>query len=231
MLVIAFIVSSALAGARAKKENINPDMIFNLLFTGFIFGIVGARLFYVIDNISYYSKNPHEIIMFQHGGLSWFGGLILGVISALVYLKSKKVSILRTLDLIIPFVALAEAIGRIGCLLNGCCYGKVSEKFGIYFDVHQQVLIPTQAYSSLSLIIIFIGLRFLQEKPHRLGEIFCAYLLLYSIKRFIIEYWRADNPIVFSCLTLFQILSMAMFITAIVMLVIIKKSASISNKS
>lgn len=227
MLVIAFIVSSSLAGIKARKENLNPNDIFNLVFIVFIFGILGARIFYISYNLAYYLKNPRQIIMFQYGGLSWFGGLIAGFISGVVYLKNKKLPIYKVLDLIAPFLALGQAIGRIGCLLNGCCYGRESE-FGIYFPVHDKVLIPTQIYSSLILVLIFITLRFLQERPHKEGKVFFIYLLLYSVKRFFIEFFRADNPIVFAGLTLFQIISIITFFIALLFLIRRKNRVTIS---
>jgi phosphatidylglycerol:prolipoprotein diacylglycerol transferase len=223
MLVTAFLVGSALSCRQAKRENINPDLIFNLLFLVFVSGIAGARILYIFQYLGYYAKNPLEIIMLQHGGLSWFGGLILGVFSAVAYLKLNKLPVYKILDLIAPFIALAQAIGRIGCLLNGCCFGRVSEH-GIYFPVHKLILIPTQLYSSLALIFIFIFLRFLQERPHRRGAIFFTYLLLYSTKRFFMEFWRADNEIILFGLTLFQIFSVVMFCFSVFSLVFIIKS-------
>jgi phosphatidylglycerol:prolipoprotein diacylglycerol transferase len=160
--------------------------------------------------------------MLQHGGLSWFGGLTFSIVCGIVYLKKKRISVYKIFDLIAPFLALTQGLGRIGCLLNGCCFGKVS-KFGIYFPVHNAVLIPTQIYSSLALIFIFIILRFIQDKPHQEGTIFFAYLLLYSLKRFFIEFWRADNPSVLFGLTLFQALSIIIFCLSLVKLVLIKR--------
>lgn len=210
MLAIAFLVGVTLTVLQAKREDTNPDVIFNLCFLAFISGIIGARLFYIIENVAYYFKNPIEIIMLQQGGLSWFGGLLSGLFFGSVYLKKKKLTIYRILDLISPFIALSQAIGRVGCLLNGCCFGHIS-KIGIYFKVHKLVLFPTQIYSSLALIFIFIILRFLQDRPHKEGGIFFAYLTLYSIKRFFIEFLRADNAIILFGLTLFQIMSIAIF--------------------
>ncbi len=223
MLVAAFLVGSALAAVQAKREHINPDIIFNLCFISFISGIIGARIFYIFENLGYYIKNPVEIIMLQHGGLSWYGGLISGVFTGISYLKFKKIPIFKVLDLMAPFIALAQAIGRIGCLLNGCCFGKISE-YGIYFPVHKLVLIPTQLYSTLILILIFIFLRFLQERPHKIGVIFFTYLLLYSTKRFFMEFWRGDNEIIFQGLTLFQIISIVVFCISVFSLFLIKKS-------
>lgn len=201
MLAIAFLAASVLAGKQAKREGFSSELVFNFSFAVFIAGIIGARIFYVVENIAYYFRHPLEIIMLQEGGLSWFGGLILAVAYALTYLKTRKISAYKMFDLISPFLALAQSLGRIGCLLNGCCYGKT--------------VIPTQVYSSLSLLLIFIALRIVQQRPHKTGQVFFTYLLLYSIKRFLVEFWRTDNPVVFAHMTLFQIISIIIFVLAV----------------
>jgi len=211
LLAIAVIVSSILASKRSRVENINPEIIFNLCFLSFIFGIIGARIFYVIENFHYYSKNPLEIIMLQHGGLSWYGGLAAGIIFAVLYIKNRNLALYKILDLISPFLALGQAIGRIGCLFNGCCFGSVYIS-GLYFGAHNPIIIPIQIISSGILILIFVILRLFQNKPHPQGQIFFLYLLLYSLKRFYVEFWRADNPIIFAGLTLFQLISLAIFV-------------------
>ncbi|MCX5695536.1 MAG: prolipoprotein diacylglyceryl transferase [Candidatus Omnitrophica bacterium] len=213
-LVIAFMVSTFLAARLAKKNGIDPDIIFNLSFLIFISGIAGARIFYVINNLSYYSQKPLEIIMLQKGGLAWFGGLITGVFCGIFYLRLKKLPVLKIADLFAPFAALGQAIGRLGCFLNGCCFGKESA-YGIYSPVQEAVLIPTQLYSSLLLVIIFIILRVLQGRPHKEGQIFFIYLLLYCAKRFFMEFFRGDSPAFLFQLTLFQVISIVIFIIAL----------------
>jgi phosphatidylglycerol---prolipoprotein diacylglyceryl transferase len=214
MLVLAFTVSTFLASRHAVKIGRNPEHISNLCFIALVAGIVGARIFYVVSNFSLFLHNPVEIVMLSRGGLSWFGGLLLGTGSAFVYLKRKKMPVFETLDLIAPFVALAHSIGRIGCLLNGCCFGRHSA-FGLYFPSHEAVLIPTQLYSSLCLLGIYIILRFLQERPHQIGVIFYLYLALYSAKRFGIEFMRADSDLIFMGLTMFQLISVVIFCISI----------------
>lgn len=223
MLVIGFVLASWLACQQAKKLGLNPDTIFNMAFIAFVSGVAGARIFYVLDNLGYYLACPIEIIMLQRGGLAWFGGLMLGTLSAIIYIKVKKLSVYRALDLIVPFVALAQAVGRIGCLLNGCCFGRHAD-FGLYFPVHQAILIPTQLYSTLLLLVIYIVLRLLQDRPHRDGQVFYAYLLLYALKRFFIEFLRADSSAVLLGLTVFQLLSIAVFFVSVVSLIIINKA-------
>lgn len=210
MLVLAFLIAVTLACKEARRQGIDPDFIFNLNFIVFISGIIGARLFYVFENLGYYLKNPLEIIMLSHGGMSWFGGFFLGLASGIVYLKRRKQGVYRTLDLVVPFLALAQSLGRIGCFFNGCCFGKVSS-YGIYFSVHEKILIPTQLYSSFLLILIFVILRFIQSRRHKIGFVFYSYIFLYSVKRFVIEFFRADNkPVIFN-LTLFQLISIFLF--------------------
>lgn len=223
MLVIAFFVCSYLASLQAKREGVDSDVMINLFFVVFISGIIGARIFYVLNHFSDYLGNPLEIFVLSRGGLAWFGGIIFGSLSAVIFIKIKKLSILRVSDLIIPFIALGQAIGRIGCLLNGCCYGRESA-YGIYFKVFDQYLIPTQLYSSLFLLLIFFILRFIQKRKHTTGVILAVYFFLYSLKRFFIEYLRNDTPRDYYGLTIFQLLSLAMFIISILIFVKIFRS-------
>lgn len=215
MLALAFAVSTTLIYRRALAQGNNPEVFFNLAFIVFIAGIIGARILYVAENLSYYKSNLVEVFFLQHGGLSWFGGLASGSLCGIFYLKRRSLSVYETLDLVAPYVALGQALGRIGCLLNGCCYGRETGH-GLYFSVHDAMLVPIQLYSSLALLAIFVALRLLQERSHRRGDIFFAYLLLYSLKRFIVEFWRQDNPAVIAGLTLFQLLSAALFIAALI---------------
>jgi len=216
-LVVAFFVVTTLASIEAKRRGTNPDIIYNLIFIAFITGVIGARILYVFQNLNYYIKSPLEIVMLQRGGLSWFGGLFLGITSSIIYLKIKKLEIYKVADIVVPYLALGQAIGRFGCFFNGCCYGRESV-YGIYFPVHDKILIPTQLYSALISLIIFIILRWILDNPHRQGQILFTYLLLYSIKRFFIEFFRADNPQILFSLTLFQIMSIAVFMLAAIKL-------------
>ncbi|HTY44889.1 MAG TPA: prolipoprotein diacylglyceryl transferase [Patescibacteria group bacterium] len=224
MLAVAFLIASSLAAMQARRQGVSGDIILNLAFVVFVAGVIGARIFYVTEHFEYYLRNCLEVIMLQYGGLSWFGGLFLGSAAGIFYLRRLQASVYKTVDLLVPFVALGQAIGRIGCFLNGCCFGKVSE-FGLYNDTYQAPLIPTQIYSSCALLVIFVILRFLQDKPHRDGEIFLAYLLLYSTKRFLIEFWRGDSEILFAGLTLFQILSLAVLCVAFVKYLSLKRTS------
>ncbi|MEI6831616.1 MAG: prolipoprotein diacylglyceryl transferase [Candidatus Omnitrophota bacterium] len=218
MLVLAFFTATSLCSAQARREKMDPDLIFNLLFIIFISGIIGCRVFYVLLNFSYYLRNPLEIIMLQHGGMAWFGGLIFGSISGFLFIKRNKLDFLKIADLVVPFVALGQSIGRIGCLLNGCCFGRESQ-WGVYSEVFGKVLIPTQLYSSLLLLLIFCLLRLMQNNKHLPGLILYSYLFFYSLKRLFIEFLRNDSPRIIFGLTLFQLLSTAVFIFSLLRII------------
>ena len=222
-LVLAFGLATFLLSRQGRYLGLNPEFFFNLSFIILLSGIIGARILYVILNINYYYNHPVEIIMFTHGGLAWFGGLILGIFSCIVYLRYRGLEIYKIFDLAAPYVALAQAIGRIGCFLNGCCFGKENLRFGLYFPVHSAILIPTQLYSSLALLGIYIILRIKQVRIHKKGEIFYLYLFLYSLWRFFIEFFRGDSKIFIFHLSLFQIFSIALFTLSVIMLIRIKK--------
>ena len=223
-LFIAVLVSLNLLVREAKRSGYNADIIFDLGIVILFSGILGARILYVLLNLGFYIENPKEIFMLNHGGLAILGGVIASNIAAFIFIKSKKLHFLNTVDLIIPYVALGESIGRIGCFFNGCCYGLPS-KFGIYFPVHDAVLIPTQLITSFSLLILFIALRNMQIKRQIAGKVFVNYILCYSAIRFFIEFIRADSQRLFLNLTIFQYFCIILFISAIGLFIFIKRKS------
>ncbi len=216
MVAVAFLVSTFLLSRYAISLKLNKDFFWNLSFWVLLGGIAGGRLLYIALNLRFFLDNPAEIVMLWHGGLVWYGGFLGGLGLGISYIKSKRESLLKTLDIIVPFVALGHSIGRIGCFLNGCCYGK-PVGWGIYFPVHNDYLIPTQIFSSLGLLVVFIILRVVQERPHRDGAMVVMYLLLSSVERFFEEVFRNDSPRNFYGLTIFQVISVMLFLSALIL--------------
>ena len=210
------------------EESKRPLPTSNQLLDFFIYvlvsGIIGARLFYVLLNINKYTRNPLEILMINHGGLVLYGGVIFGVIVGVWFLNKRKLAVFRTLDIIIPYVALGQSIGRIGCLLNGCCYGRPTNlPIGIYFYGSQERIHPTQIYSSLVMLVIFLIIRFLQGRRLINGQIFLLYFILYSFSRFFIEFLRGDNPSIFIGLTFSQLFSICVFFTSLIFFILLRR--------
>jgi len=204
MLAVAVIAASFLTAREAQKYGIARDTVYDLAFWAVLWGILGARVFYIFLNADYFLEFPFEIFMLQKGGLAWQGSLIAGVLAGVFFIRRKKLPLLILLDIAAPFIALGHAIGRIGCFFNGCCYGKPSA-WGIYFPVWQEYLLPTQLYMVAGELAVFLVLRFFQKRSDRpLGQVFVLYLMLSSLERFVVEFFRADHVVLWGGLSIFQ---------------------------
>lgn len=210
-----FLLSTILLLRETKKRALfNEDLIYNLCIILLASGIVFARALYVILNWEYFSRDLREIFMIHHGGLVWFGGLVGATITGIIYLKVHRIKVVSVLDLFMPYVALGQAVGRIGCFFNGCCYGK-QWPIGLYFPSHGCVLFPSQLVSSLTLLLIFFILMYKRQvlKP---GSTFVFYLILASIQRFLMEFLRGDPRPFYGPFSVFQWISIGLFLVGVI---------------
>jgi len=211
MLAVAVIVCSFLAGRDAERMGIGKDFIYDFGFWVVISGLIGARIYFILLSPRYFIENPIEILMINKGGLAWQGGLILGSIAGLFYVNKKNVNLPKFLDLFAPYIALGQAIGRVGCFLNGCCYGR-EDVHGIFFPAHDAYLIPVQLYSAFILFIIYLVLVIYRNRTIYSGTTIGVYLMLASAERFIVQFYRADyEPIAFN-IGIFQMFCIFFFI-------------------
>jgi len=218
MVAIGFALSSALIWRRAGIFNLNKEKCVDLAILVLVSGILGARLLYVFLNIPYYRANPLEVIMLSKGGLVWYGGFLSALIAMAAYIRLNRLDFWSVADLFAPYAALAQAFGRIGCFLNGCCYGiKTPAGFplAVTFPCDAEPRLPAQLISAGLLFLIFWILAARQRNRRFGGEIFFAYCLLYSLKRFGMEFLRGDNPKVLFGLTVSQLISAAIFVAAL----------------
>ncbi len=226
-MALAFLLMVWLSSAAAKEPSLRavvpmgPGELADWASWAILGGIAGGRLLYVVMNWDGYRTNPLELIAVWHGGLIWYGGFAGGVVTTAVYLRRHGYGFLAGVDQVIPFVALGHAIGRIGCFFNGCCYGKPTTAWcGVQFPGHPQPVVPTQLFESASLVALFVALRLLQtpERLRRPGQLFGMYLISYGIIRWIIEYWRDLQPIVWHGLTIAQVISAGLVIVGAVLI-------------
>lgn len=219
-----------------------------LLFYSAGCAIIGARLVYLAIH---YSEYDWGIFQIWQGGLVFYGGLILSVISGIVYLKIKGIPVLKVADLIMPGVMLGEVFGRMGCFLNGCCYGAPAhlpwavcfpQGSPAYAQQIQSGLIkgpaasslpvhPTQLYSSIIALCLFIILSFLWSRRKRDGVVLGAIGILYPLSRFLIEFIRGDNPAVFMGMTASQTISAAVIIISAIFLIFLTTKNTKSTKN
>ena len=197
MIGIGVVVALLVGDFRAKKRNLDGDLIYGMTFATVILGFLCARILFIITEWEGFLQNPMSYI--TGNGFVVYGGILGGVISMFAYCKIKKVKFLDYYDLMVPSVALAQGFGRIGCFLAGCCYGKeTNSTFGIVFHnssfaPNNVKLIPTQLMMSAGDFIIAGILLWYSKKNRKQGKTGTLYLILYSIGRFTIEFFRNDD--------------------------------------
>jgi phosphatidylglycerol:prolipoprotein diacylglycerol transferase len=185
-----------------SPRRIDPDTIFDIGILGLMVGILGARVVFVILDWGDFAKRPLDALKVWSGGLSLHGGMLFGILFLIFYCRWKKLSLLAVGDLCATSWAIAYAIGRIGCLLNGCCYGAVCDlpwarPFRFPDERHPGFLTPpshpTQLYGTLFNLVFFFLLTRWEKRPRRDGEIFFGYIALYGAYRFIVENFRVGG--------------------------------------
>ena len=195
---VGFLVAFALFLFELKKRGISVDTGIDLAFWVLLAAIVGSRLVYVVINLGYFINYPLKIFMLWEGGLVWYGAFLGALGAALIYFRAKRLNGWIWTDTAIPFVALGQAIGRIGCLMAGCCYGRPTDLFwGITFTRSEiapagMALHPTQIYDMLLDLGIFLILFFRRDRVTFRGEQILSYIFLYGATRTIVEAFRGD---------------------------------------
>jgi phosphatidylglycerol:prolipoprotein diacylglycerol transferase len=193
MMMLAFAAGIAWAVREARRRGLDPGLILDLAVWIMVSGIVFARaIFIALDPALTWRDLPY----IWRGGLSFHGGLIGGVLAALVFVRLKRIRFWTLADTCAPSIALAYGIARIGCLLNGCCYGRPATlPWGIVcVDPDTGVATPpshpTQVYSALASWALFAALVVFARRSKLSGSVFLLYLMAYGVIRFLIEYLR-----------------------------------------
>ena len=205
-LAIAFITGIWITSRNARKEGVDADSIWNMGLLVLCATLVGCKLLMLITDFSYYAANPREIFSLstlRSMGV-FYGGLLLALAAAAWYLRKRRLPAWKVADCAAPGIALGQAIGRLGCLMAGCCYGSHTDvPWAIQFTNNyaaknmgtplQIPLHPTQIYESVGTLLLFIFLTWRLSRRHVTGQIILEYLGLYATLRFVIEFFRGDS--------------------------------------
>jgi phosphatidylglycerol---prolipoprotein diacylglyceryl transferase len=199
----------------AKKIFVSSESVVDLAIATVVSGFLGARFFYIVQFWDYFQKAPLDMFKLWEGGIIFYGGLIGGTLGFFIFIQLKRLPFLGLLDLFVIATALAQGFGRIGCFLNGCCFGSPSQApWAVSFPFLDHAVHPTQLYeSSFCFLLAFFLFLVLRQKP-RTGIVSVAYFVLYPLGRFALEFFRGDNVKVFLNLTLQQWIS-AVFISVV----------------
>jgi len=221
MVATGIFIGSFLFTKLAEREGYSDKITSRMIFWTIFWAIIGARSLHILVHIPYYYRHPFEIMKLRNGGLAVEGGIIGGLFFIIIFCKINRLKIIKILDLLSVFVPLGQAIGRIGCFLNGCCYGKkTSFIFGIKFPHLPYKVHPTELYYAFSYLILFSFLSLLYRKKVKEGIIFSIYLISFAFIRYLIDFLRGDLKSTFLSLYPTQIIAIPIFFLGGVLFII-----------
>jgi len=185
-----------------KKGNVSYDTVLTAALVGIPSGVIFAKLLHVIDLWQYYIQNPGQII--SGAGLTAWGAVLGAALGIWVYSRVSKLQFSYLADLIAPGIILAQAVGRVGCTINGCCYGlPTSLPWGVIYTHPNSIaplgvaIHPTQLYELIYNLIVFGILLTLRRRLKPEGSLFLIYLSLYSLWRLGIDFLREGTSFLF----------------------------------
>jgi phosphatidylglycerol---prolipoprotein diacylglyceryl transferase len=199
MMAIAFIAGLWTASRRGLRDGIPAEKILDIGPWLIVGTIVGARALHVVTYWrEEFSGRPFwEVFAVWNGGLVFYGGLIGASVAGVLYARMKHLALWKLADVLAPSIALGYVFGRIGCFLNGCCYGRAcSLPWAVHFppghETYPNGVHPTELYDSILSLFMYAGLAWLYRRKKFDGQVFAAYLLCYAVTRSIVESFRGD---------------------------------------
>jgi phosphatidylglycerol:prolipoprotein diacylglycerol transferase len=237
LLAAAYLVGLKLAMVRARARGLDQTRVLDLGIYIIISALVGAKLLLLITDLDTYTSNPRELVSLARSGGVFYGGLILAVVVALLYIRRIGLPLWTTCDVFAPGIALGHVVGRLGCFFAGCCFGKPTDlPWGITFtdpfaaaNVGTPLnvpLHPTQLYEAGAEGLILILLLATETRGRRFpGRTFWLYMLLYAISRYVIEMYRGDlgRGTVFEIFSTSQFISLLLVPLSIAMLLYLRR--------
>ncbi|NLB89069.1 MAG: prolipoprotein diacylglyceryl transferase [Syntrophomonadaceae bacterium] len=222
MLAVAVIIGIYGVGKLFEQEGFDKENVVDMVLLMVVAGIIGARLAYiVVYEWSTFISNPLSLFSLGTGkivGLIWYGGLVGGAIPFFIYVYKKKLPVWFVADMFAPFVALGYALVRIGCFLNGCCYGGITDSaLGVVFPyVDALTRHPAQLYSTALNLLLFGFLIWFYPRRRFNGQVFIYYILGYSVYRFVVEFFR-ESLIMYGPISLGQVYTLILLAIGILL--------------
>lgn len=225
-MALAFLTASFLIWKLSRDEEQEEEQILDAILVAVFFGLLGSRIHYILLHLKTFTPNLIRTIhLINFPGLSFQGGLIIGTIAVVIFLQFKKISLWQVGDIAVLGLSLGQAIARLGCFLNGCCYGNVTKlPWGVFFPGIIGKRHPTQIYESLLDFLIFYLLlkiyrkTYLLEKEKR-GYGLLSYFIFSGTSRFLIEFLRGDS-VYWRGIKIAQLISIIIVLLAVIIFII-----------
>ncbi len=236
LLAASYLLGLQFALVRARRRGLDGQRVMDLGIWIIVSALVGAKLLLFIVDFKQFTSNPRDLLGLARSGGVFYGGLIAAVTVALIYLRRHRLPLWTTTDVFAPGIALGHVVGRMGCLLAGCCFGKPTDvPWAITFTDPAAAanvgtplgvpLHPTQLYEAGAELLILVFLLVWERRGHGFpGRTFWSYMLLYGVSRFVIEFYRGDSRgMVVDALSTSQFVSVILVPLAIVMLFLLSR--------
>lgn len=239
MMALGFLAALLWIRHQSKKEGLPLQTMTDLVFLMIVMAIVGSRLAYIAVEWRYFLAHPLDVFKVWQGGLVFLGGLIACLLTAAWYVRKHRLPGWKVFDVFAPGIALGHSFGRLGCFLAGCCYGRlcdVNAWYAVVFPAHQGSLAPpgvplypTQLMESAGEFLLFLFLVWKTRRKSFDGQIILLYVILYSLMRFAIEFYRGDPErgyVIPQWLSTSQFLGILLIVAALIMLIYRKGRSS-----
>jgi len=203
MLALAFLVGTWLGMREAKRLGLDEDRLVNVILIVLIASVLGARALYVLEHIQEFRREWGSVIALWQGGLTLYGGVIAGTIAGLLAAQRLGLPMWTVADALAPSLALGTGIGRVGCFLNGCCYGRPTTlPWGVHFppdsfaglEFGNAAVHPSQLYFAAAGVILFALLWGLRRRMTVPGVLFWTFIVLFGLVRIPLDMTRAYEP-------------------------------------
>jgi phosphatidylglycerol:prolipoprotein diacylglycerol transferase len=203
LLAVAFLVGTWLALRESRRLALDEDKVVNVILVVLVASVLGARALYVMEHIEEFRREWGSVIALWQGGLTLYGGVIAGTVAGLIAARRFGLPMWTVADALTPSLALGTAFGRVGCFLNGCCYGKPTTlPWGVHFpgdsfaglEFGNAAVHPSQLYSALAGFVLFAGAWALRRRLTVPGTLFWTFITLFALVRIPLDATRAYEP-------------------------------------
>ena len=231
-VALGLVIGISLGLRESHKVGYESQALMDTIFCVVLAGIIGSRVFYVVQNFSAYAAHPLDVFKLWEGGLVFYGALLGGLPVGWYFMKRYGYGFWTLFDSFAPSIAIGQAFGRLGCFSAGCCYGcRTDVPWAVTFTDPQSLapqnipLHPTQLYTAFALAVIFVILYSMRNNTRFTGQLMCVYLILHSMVRFCMEFLRNDDRLYWGGIpiSVTQIISIVLFLVGVTSYVVLSR--------
>lgn len=203
MLAVAFLVGTWIALREARRLSIDEDKLINVILIVLVASVLGARALYVMEHVQEFRREWGSAVALWQGGLTLYGGIVAGTVAGLMAARAFRLPMWTVADALTPSLALGTGLGRIGCYLNGCCYGRPTRMpWGVHFppdsfaglEFGNAAVHPSQLYFAAAGLILFAVTWSLRKRTSVPGTLFWTFIVLFALVRIPLDMTRAYEP-------------------------------------